>query len=215
MTVTLELADDIDEVFEDARPGDPPVLRHMTDEEHRQCPLLRHADEGCRHRAHLCHPTRASLDLRGLDRLHRVDDEERGVRRLDVAEECAEVRVVGEEERGVESADAFRATTHLGGGLLPRDVEDGPLVGPTCLLGRPRRDVEQEGPFARHSGYKESWPSREVSRVAFLLLWRGFRGAGYTTVPVGLILCFRCDDAGKWWSELLWVNFDLGHGLLV
>ena len=34
--------------------------------------------------------------------------------------------------------------------------------------------IPQGAPFARHSGYKKSRSSREVSRVAFLLFWRGF-----------------------------------------
>ena len=51
--VALELDDDVDEVLEDAGPGDRAVLGDVADEEHRDAPGLGHLDQGGRHLAHL------------------------------------------------------------------------------------------------------------------------------------------------------------------
>lgn len=47
-------------------------------------------------------------------------------------------------------------------------------------------------PIEGHSGYKESWPGREVSGVAFSLFWGGFRG-----VEVGRVELWISSQLGR------------------
>ena len=76
MAITLELADDIDQVLEHARTRNTSVLGDMADQEHRDAALLGHGDQCSRDRAHLRHAAGRPLGLRRGDGLHRVDHEE-------------------------------------------------------------------------------------------------------------------------------------------
>src|SRR5690606_18893174 len=53
LAVTLEVADDVDEMLEDPRPGDLAVLGDVPDDDDRQTPLLCDADQRRRNLAHL------------------------------------------------------------------------------------------------------------------------------------------------------------------
>lgn len=117
MALALEMTDHINEVFEDARSGDAPVLRHMTDEKDRHIAFLRRADQGSCDRTDLGDTSRATIDLRGLDCLHRVDEQERGLDSLHMPEDRGQVVVVGEEEAFVDCTNAFCTGLHLGRGL--------------------------------------------------------------------------------------------------
>ena len=76
------------------------------------------------------------------DGLHRVDDEQVGLDRVDVAEDRGQVGLGGEEEVVAQGADAVGPQPHLGGGLLAGDVER------RGRLGEPRGHVEQQGRLA-------------------------------------------------------------------
>ena len=64
MAITLELADDIDQVLEHARTRNTSVLGDMADQEHRNAALLGHGDQCSRDRSHLRHAAGRSLGLR-------------------------------------------------------------------------------------------------------------------------------------------------------
>ena len=55
VAVAFELQHAVDEVLEDARPRDGPVLRDVADEDGRDARFLRHAQEPRRRLAHLRH----------------------------------------------------------------------------------------------------------------------------------------------------------------
>ena len=67
LAVALELADDVDEVLEQARAGDRAVFGDVADEQHGQVAVFGDADEGARDLAHLAAgrrrgPRRSSCD---------------------------------------------------------------------------------------------------------------------------------------------------------
>ena len=64
------------------------------------------------------------LDLGAGDGLHRVDDDEVGLDRLDLAQHRGEIGLGGEEQRGGHRLDALGPHPDLGGRLLAADVED-------------------------------------------------------------------------------------------
>ena len=131
MTVALELADDVHEVFEDARARDTAVLRHMPDQEGWQVGFLGDTDERGSDRPHLGDAARPALDLGGGDRLHRVDDEQGRSRGLDVTKDDTQLRFIRDEQVGFKGPDAFGPPAHLRRRLLARHVQDGtaPALG--------------------------------------------------------------------------------------
>ena len=62
VAVALELQDAVDEVLEDARPGDGAVLRDVADEHGRDAGLLRDAKQPAGRLAHLRHGPRSRAD---------------------------------------------------------------------------------------------------------------------------------------------------------
>ena len=73
--VALDLQHDVDDVLERARPGDGPVLGHVTDEQGRHRPGLGHGHQRGRRLADLGDPARDAVDLGAGHRLHRIDDQ--------------------------------------------------------------------------------------------------------------------------------------------
>ena len=72
--VALELEHAVDEVLEDARPRHRAVLRDVADEEDGDAGLLRHPQEPRGRFTHLGDRARRRAKLRGVERLHGVDD---------------------------------------------------------------------------------------------------------------------------------------------
>ena len=68
--VALELADDVHQVLERARPGDRAVLGHVPDEHDRHVARLGGLDHGGADLAHLGDPAGGAVHLRGRDGLH-------------------------------------------------------------------------------------------------------------------------------------------------
>ena len=135
--VALELHDDVDEVLEHPGARDGAVLGDVADEQHGHAPLLGGPDQAGRDLADLGDVAGLALDLGAGHGLHRVDDEQVGRPRLDVAEHRREVGL-GREVEGVgDGVDALGATAHLGGRLLTADIEHGGTR--TGLHAPPRR----------------------------------------------------------------------------
>ena len=88
-----------------------------------------------------------ALDLGAADGLHRVDDDQVGLERVDLAEHRREVGLAGEVEGAGHRLDALGAGAHLGGGLLAADVEH-PALAVLARAGGPGGDVEQQGRLA-------------------------------------------------------------------
>ena len=110
-------------MLEHARPREAPLLRHMTDEECRNAVRLRDAQERAGALAHLRDAAGRRGDVRAQHRLDGVDDEQRGVRVLDMRLDGLEVRLAHDEERIRERVEAVGAHAHLPRALLARHVE--------------------------------------------------------------------------------------------
>ena len=142
VAVALEVQHDVDEVLEQPRPGDRAVLGDVADEHGRDAALLGHPDQRGRDLADLADVARRPVDLGAGDGLHRVDDQQVGLDRVDVAEDRGQVGLGGQEQVVAQCADAVGPQPHLGGGLLAGDVER------ASPLGEPRGHVEQQGRLA-------------------------------------------------------------------
>ena len=123
VALALELQHDVDDVLERARPGDRAVLGDVADEQGRQVALLGDPHQRAGDRADLGDAAGDAVDLGAGDRLHRVDDQQVGLDRLDVAEHGGQVDLGGEVEAVLERAGALGAQPHLRRGLLAGDVE--------------------------------------------------------------------------------------------
>ena len=109
-------------------PGDGAVLGDMADQQRGHAALLGGADQRAGHLADLRHAARRAVDLGGGDGLHRVEDQQGRLHRVQVAEDGGQVGLGGEIEVVVERADPVGAQPHLARGLLAGDVERAVLV---------------------------------------------------------------------------------------
>ena len=75
--VTLEGQHHIDQMLQQPRTGDGPVLGDVPDDDHRHVAPLGHPDQGGRHLADLGDSTRRAVGLGRADGLHRVDHQQR------------------------------------------------------------------------------------------------------------------------------------------
>ena len=143
IAVALELEDAVDEVLEHARACDRSVLGDMADEDRRDSRLLRHAQEPAGGLAHLRDGARRGSELRGVERLDRVDDAHVGPRRLERRADRRELRL-GEDLDRLRAAESRRAEADLRRRLLAGDEEDAPRLA----HGRERREEERRFPDA-------------------------------------------------------------------
>ena len=127
VAVALELEDAIDEVLEDARPGDRPVLGDVADQEERNTGLLADAEQPRRRLAHLRDRSRRRADLRRVERLDRVDHADVRALALERGAHDVEVRL-REDLDLLGAAEPRRAKLDLGRRLLAGHEERPPLA---------------------------------------------------------------------------------------
>jgi hypothetical protein len=132
--LALEVQHHVDEVLEDPRPGDRPVLGDVADDHQGDVAQLRHPDQGGGDLLDLGDASGHAVHVADAHRLHRVDDQQRGLDRLDMAEHRSEVGLGGEVELLPDGVGAVSAHPHLRSGLLPGDVEH-PVAQPCRLRG--------------------------------------------------------------------------------
>ena len=77
--IALELADHVHQVLEQARARDGAFLGHVTHEQGAHITFLRGGNHGGGDLTHLGHAAGATLNFRGGEGLHRVDDQQGGV----------------------------------------------------------------------------------------------------------------------------------------
>ena len=156
--LALEGDDDVDEVLQQPRPGDRAVLGDMPDEQHGDPPRLGHLDEARGDLTDLPDIAGGALDLRAGEGLHRVDDDEIGPARLDLAEHDGQVGLGGQMQRRGHRLDPLGPQPHLRRRLLAADVQHG-----APLAGRPRGDVEQQRGLAdpRLTGHEHDRPGHQ------------------------------------------------------
>ena len=99
------------------------VLGDVTDQDQGDVAQLGHPDQRGRDLLDLGDPAGDAVDVAGADRLDRVDDQQRRLHLLDVAEHGAEVGLRGEVELVLDAAGPVGAQAHLGGRLLAGEVE--------------------------------------------------------------------------------------------
>ena len=117
VAVALELEDAVDQVLEDARAGDRPVLRHVADEEHRDSRLLGHAQQPRRGLAHLRDRAGRRAELGRVERLHRVDHADLRPLLLERRADGVELGL-GQDLDPLGAAEPRGAELHLRGRLL-------------------------------------------------------------------------------------------------
>ena len=122
--IALELADHVHQVLKQARARDGALLGHVTHEQGAHIAFLRNCNHGGGNLTHLGHTAGATLNFRGGEGLHGVDDQQRRVNLLDVSQGGTEVGFAGQVEGFRDGADAVGAELDLRGGFLAGDVQD-------------------------------------------------------------------------------------------
>ena len=103
-------------------PGDRAVLGDVADQDRRHPAALGDGGERARHRADLGRAAVGAV-AGGADGLDAVEDQQRRVDLLDVAQDGGQLGLGGEVEPLVQGADPLGAQPHLAGGLLAGDDE--------------------------------------------------------------------------------------------
>ena len=202
--IALELADHIHQVLEQARARDGAFLGHVAHEQGAHVAFLRGCNHGGGDLSHLGHAAGATLNFRGGEGLHRVDNQQGGVDLLDMRQGGAEVGFAGQVEGVRDGADAVGAELDLRGGFLAGNVQDRarrlgcdilhPLLSrtPGGAAREGGGDIQQQGGFthagfARHEDDRAGYESAAEHAIKF-----GVSGAhvgGYARVDL-------CDRLG-------------------
>ena len=198
--IALELADHVHQVLEQARARDGAFLSHVAHEQGAHIAFLSRGNHGGGNLTHLGHAAGATLNFRGGEGLHRVNDQQGGVDLLNMRQGGAEVGFAGQVEGVRDGADAVGAEFDLRGGFLAGDVQDRarrlgrdilrPLL-PRNPGGAAREgggNIQQQGGlthagFARHEDDRAGYESAAEHAVKF-----GVSGAhvcGYARVDFG------------------------------
>ena len=126
--VALELEHAVDEVLEDARPGDRPVLRHMADQEQRDAGLLPDAEQAAGCLSHLRDRSRSRPDVGRVERLHRVDHADCRALALERRADCVQVGL-GKDLDPLRAAEPRRPQLDLRRRLLAGDEQRSAVAG--------------------------------------------------------------------------------------
>src|SRR5204863_4387447 len=100
-------------------------LRHVTDEKRGNVLSLRREQQLRRRFAHLADAAWRGLKLQGEDRLHRIDDDERGLDPRDLFENALEAAFRDQIERRLADVQPLAARFDLMFGFLAGAVENG------------------------------------------------------------------------------------------
>ena len=158
--LALEAQHDVDEMLQRSRPGDRTVLGHVADQQRRHGPLLGDPDQRRGDGSELGDAPGRRVDVVASDGLHRVDHQQVGLNRLDVAQHGRQLHLGGEQQQVLEGAGALATKPDLGRRLLARDVE-----GAGATAGRLRGDLEQQRRLAdaRLPGEQQDAPGDDPS----------------------------------------------------
>ncbi|CAM5256260.1 hypothetical protein SFUMM280S_05608 [Streptomyces fumanus] len=126
--VALEGQDDVHQVFQQAGAGDGAVLGDMAHQEGGHAALLGGADERAGDLPDLGHAAGGAVDLGGGDGLHGVEDQQRRLHRVQVAQHGGQIGLGGQVQMVVQGADPVGAQPDLAGRLLARDVQGAVLL---------------------------------------------------------------------------------------
>ena len=127
IAVALELEHAVDEMLEHTWPSNRAVLGHVPDEDRRDAQLLRSAHQPRRGLADLDHRSRRRADLRGIERLHRIDHADVGPLGLERRQHRLELGLRQDFDL-LRASEPFRPELHLGNGLLTGDEERPPVL---------------------------------------------------------------------------------------
>src|SRR3954471_2633145 len=110
-------------MLEHARTGHLPLFGHVPDQHCGDVALLGEPDQCPGDLTDLAHATDRTVHLRCADRLDRVDDQQRRLYGVDMADNRPEIGLCCKVDVRVQCTDAFPAQPHLRCGLFPRDHE--------------------------------------------------------------------------------------------
>jgi len=126
LTLAFEGEDAVNEVLEDARAGERPLLGHVPDEQNRDALPLGDRDDPCRNLAHLTDRPGAARQLAGIERLHGVDHADLRALALERGEDAVEVGLGDCGHGEGANRQARGAQPDLRCRLLPGNVEGAP-----------------------------------------------------------------------------------------
>ncbi|CAM5701494.1 hypothetical protein SFUMM280S_00790 [Streptomyces fumanus] len=127
MPVALEGQDDVHQVFQQAGAGDGAVLGDMAHQEGGHAALLGGADQRAGDLPDLGHAAGGAVDLGGGDGLHGVEDQQRRLHRVQVAQHGGQIGLGGQVQMVVRAPiRSARSRTWLA--LLARDVQGAVLL---------------------------------------------------------------------------------------
>ena len=159
--IALELAHHIDQVFQQARPGDRAFLGHMPHQQGTHIACFRGGDQRCGNLAHLRNAPGAALNIRGRKGLHRVDHQHRRVYLLNMRQ-CGPQVGFARQVQGIgDGVDAVRTQLNLRGGFLTGHIQHVAGFRAGTLSGGGSRgvsaregggNIQQQGRFA-HAGF--------------------------------------------------------------
>ena len=121
MLVALELQHHVDQMLEHPRPGDIAVLGDMADQHRRDAALLGDRDQRRGDGPDLGDAAGDALGARRRDGLHRVDHQQSGLDRVEMAEHGFEIGLGGQVEALVQRAQPLGPQPDLAGRLLAGD----------------------------------------------------------------------------------------------
>ena len=120
--VALEVKHGIDDVLEYPRSGNRTLLGHMPDQDHGNPALFGEPRELRRAFAHLRDAARRRLQRLRIDGLDRVDDHDLGLTHANCRDDCLELHLCLQIDRGVDQTQAPGAHRNLLGRLFPCHV---------------------------------------------------------------------------------------------
>ncbi len=159
VAVALELEDAVDEMLEDARPGDGAVLRDVADEDGCDAGLFRDAQKPSRGLAHLCDRAGSGAERGCVERLDGVDDADVGSQRLERRAHDVQIRL-GEDLDRLGAAEPRCAKRDLRGRLLARHEE---RAAPAAGYRSERTEQERRLPDPRFAADEDERGGNETA----------------------------------------------------
>jgi hypothetical protein len=124
LAVTLEVHDNVDQVFEKPWARNRTVLRDVPNENDGNATFLCDANDGGRDFADLCDTTGESVDRLGRNGLHGIDYDERRFDVVDMTEDRTQVGFGGKEKGVDERTGALGPKANLSNRFLGRHVQN-------------------------------------------------------------------------------------------
>jgi hypothetical protein len=168
---------DVDQVFQRPGPGDGSVLGDMADENQRHTGGFRCGGQRRGHRAHLGDTAGDAVGVSAGHGLHRVDDDERGLHHVDMAEHCLQVGLGGQVQLVMAAAGPVGAHADLATGLLAGDIQRAPTGRCPLMSHLEQQRRLSDARIAREQGDRARYHAAAQHTVEFVDTGRTMAGA--------------------------------------